>query len=91
MKKFSSSVLRSGFKSSGFGSATFSDGAEKKLENMSSLAGLESGLVFVSRPRRSAAPFEVLLRSGCVGGVFLPNFGLTDDFGFGILGMTSDF
>lgn len=93
LKKFSSSVLRSGFCSSGLTSAGFSWGAEKKLENMSSLfVGFGSGLE-VSKPRRSAEPFEGLLASGCavLVGVLRPSFGLTDDFGLGKLGMTSDF
>lgn len=65
-------------------------GAEKKLENMSSL-GLGSGLgLDVSKPRRSADPLEGFDSVWLVG-VLLPNFGLTDDLGFGMLGMTSDF
>lgn len=59
---------------------------------MSSLAGFASDLEPVSSPRRSAAPLEALLASDwAVGGVDRPSFGLTDDFGFGMLGMTSDF
>lgn len=93
LKKFSSSVLRSGLVSSGFVSG-FSAGAEKKLENISSLfVGLASVLVagVVSKPSKSAEPLEVLLVSAWLVGVFLPSLGLTDDFGLGKLGMTSDF
>lgn len=91
LKKFSSSVLRSGLVSSGFSSG-FSAGAEKKLENMSSLfVCFTSGFEDVSSPSKSAAPLEVLLVSAWFVGVFLPSLGLTDDFGLGMLGITSDF
>lgn len=53
-----------------------------------------SGFEDVSSPSKSAAPLEVLLVSAWFVwfvGVFLPNLGLTDDFGLGMLGITSDF
>lgn len=63
LKKFSSSTFKSVLESSGLAaSAGFSCGAEKKLENMSSLAGFSSDLT-VSKPKRSVEPFEVLLVS----------------------------
>lgn len=92
LKKFSSSAFKSGF-GSGFGtSAGFSCGAEKKLEKISSFVVVLASDFPVSRPSRSAEPLELLLVSvWLLVGVLRPNFGLTDDFGLGKLGMTSDF
>lgn len=88
LKKFSSSFLRSGLSGLG-GSTGFSCGDEKKLENISSLAGGFCSGLLVSKPRRSAAPLEILAVSLAV--LLRPSLGLTEDFGFGILGITSDF